>query len=376
MPFCLAQKANFRFYSVDEGLPQATVYEMLLDNKGYLWFGTQGGLSRFDGENFEVYNQENGLAGNHVLELYQDRKNNIWIGYRYEGVSKWDGTSFHHYKDKLSGLNKGISDILEDTLGNIWIGTKGDGIYILNFEHNDSLKSIIKLTTENGIASNNINALEEDENGNIWIGTNEGIHIINPDNPDKILKTLLLSDFGFQTDHISDIKITSMNSAWIATLSGLCKLTFDSDYNIKIKNQYEDNEELSFQKVNQLHIAGDGKVWIATSLNGAIRFDNGIFKKFTEKEGLSNNNVSSIIEDREGNIWIGCWGSGVCQYLGDNFEIFDKETGLIDHIIDAVLVDRDYGLWVGTEKGLTRFLFSDTLMKNITVLIISTLMTV
>ena len=69
MPFCIAQKANFRYYSVDEGLPQATVYEMLLDNKGYLWFGTQGGLSRFDGKNFEVYNQETGLAGNHVLEL-------------------------------------------------------------------------------------------------------------------------------------------------------------------------------------------------------------------------------------------------------------------------------------------------------------------
>ena len=75
MPFCLAQKATFRYYSVDEGLPQATVYEMLLDNKGYLWFGTQGGLSRFDGKNFEVYNQENGLAGNHVLKLYQDNKN-------------------------------------------------------------------------------------------------------------------------------------------------------------------------------------------------------------------------------------------------------------------------------------------------------------
>ncbi|MCH8318714.1 MAG: hypothetical protein IIA88_09515, partial [Bacteroidetes bacterium] len=105
-------------------------------------------------------------------------------------------------------------------------------------------------------------------------------------------------------------------------------------------------------------------VWLATS-NGAIRFENGIFKRFTEKEGLSNNNVSSIIEDRESNIWIGVWGSGVCQYLGDNFEIFDKETGLPDNIVHAVLIDKDYSLWVGTEKGITRYLFSDTLMNSI-----------
>jgi len=376
-----AQKANFRYYSVDEGLPQATVYDMLLDHKGYLWFGTQGGLSHFDGKDFKIYNQGNGLAGNHVLKLFQDSKQNIWIGYRYEGLSKWDGTRFFHYKDALSGIKSSVSDILEDTLGNIWIGTKGDGIYVLRFASEDALSAeeegmldhpgtelkttVTHLTTENGIWSNFITALEEDGNGNIWIGTSEGIQIINPNQHDKITKALQPADFGFKTRHIADIKITG-NSAWVATLYGLCHAAFDSDFNITIVKQHQDSEALSFQKIDELYVASNGSLWIATSLNGVIRLEDGIFKKFTEKEGLSNINVSSIIEDNESNIWIGCWGTGVCQYLGDNFEIFDKTSGLPDHIIDAVLVDRDFGLWVGTEKGLTRFSFSDTLMKNIT----------
>jgi len=372
---CSAQKAYFKYFSLDEGLPQATVYEILSDNEGYLWFGTQGGIARFDGKTFEIYNQENGLAGNHAVKLYQDRRNNIWIGYRYEGVSKLvlnegegsDGKKFYHYNEQLriSGHNKSISDIVEDKLGNMWIGTKGNGVYVLNFKHNDSLDFILKLTTENGIRSNNINVFEKDENGNIWVGTNEGIAIIDPDNPVNILNVILLSDFGFQTNHITDIKITGLNSAWIATLSGFCNITFDAYFNIKINIKYEDSDALTFQQVKQLCLTSKGVVWLATT-NGAIRFDNGIFKKFTEKEGLSNNNVSSIIEDREGNIWIGVWGSGACQYLGDNFELFDKQTGLSDNIVHAILIDKDNSLWVGTEKGITRFLFSDTLMNNIT----------
>ncbi|MCH8318713.1 MAG: hypothetical protein IIA88_09510 [Bacteroidetes bacterium] len=205
---CSAQKANFRYFSVDEGLPQATVYEMLLDNEGYLWFGTQGGIARYNGRTFDIYNQQNGLAGNHVVKLYQDSKNNIWIGYRYEGVSKLvlpvppnnpggnegEGslskngnndkkgdsfpsmagheTGFYHYKDQLRGIDKAISDILEDDLGNIWIGTKGNGIYVLNKAIKE-IGEIKELTTENGFRSNNINALEKDGSGNIWVGTDE-----------------------------------------------------------------------------------------------------------------------------------------------------------------------------------------------------------
>lgn len=91
---CWAQKSNFRYFSVNEGLPQSSVHSMYQDRDGYLWFGTQGGVARYDGNRFITYNQKHGLSGNHVHTIFQDSRGDLWFGHRYEGVTRMSDGQF------------------------------------------------------------------------------------------------------------------------------------------------------------------------------------------------------------------------------------------------------------------------------------------
>ena len=76
-----SQQYFFRRYSVEEGLPQASVYCLMQDTRGYIWMGTDGaGVARFDGRTSEVFTKANGLSDNVVRSLFEDSDGNIWIG--------------------------------------------------------------------------------------------------------------------------------------------------------------------------------------------------------------------------------------------------------------------------------------------------------
>src|SRR6056297_1289784 len=89
-----AQNYSFREYSLNDGLPQATIYCMIQDSRGYLWLGTDGGgLCRFDGKTFETYKHEDGLSGNVIRSLFEDEQGNIWIG-TDKGLTQYNGIEF------------------------------------------------------------------------------------------------------------------------------------------------------------------------------------------------------------------------------------------------------------------------------------------
>ncbi len=71
----------FQTMDIRNGLSQNTVYQILQDRKGFMWFGTKDGLNRYDGLSFRIYKKENsGLGKNFITALYEDRRGNIWIG--------------------------------------------------------------------------------------------------------------------------------------------------------------------------------------------------------------------------------------------------------------------------------------------------------
>src|SRR6187402_2091285 len=74
-----AQQYNIKSWSLEEGLPQANISSIVQDKNGYLWLGTSGGLSKFNGIEFRNYNHKDGFDGNNVNYLFEDRDGNIWI---------------------------------------------------------------------------------------------------------------------------------------------------------------------------------------------------------------------------------------------------------------------------------------------------------
>ena len=83
MPEAYAQRYHARTYSLEDGLPQSMVNAIVQDDQGFLWFGTMGGLSRFDGQRFTTFTAEKGLAGTIVSALLEDRQGCLWYKGRF-----------------------------------------------------------------------------------------------------------------------------------------------------------------------------------------------------------------------------------------------------------------------------------------------------
>src|ERR1700756_1990087 len=77
--FGFSQTTNFKNYSVKDGLPSSEVYSAMQDSKGFMWFATDKGVSRFDGYTFTNFTTSNGLADNTVFQCQEDYKGRIWF---------------------------------------------------------------------------------------------------------------------------------------------------------------------------------------------------------------------------------------------------------------------------------------------------------
>ena len=188
--FCTSGEGVYRYngkaftnFLTKDGLSNNTVYSILEDKTGNIWFGTEDGVCRYDGKtftgipfavtngsNYHSYDSPNNRASvkNTVWCIFQDKNNNIWFG-ASDGVYRYDGKSFTRFLDNDSVINKNIACILEDKNGNIWFGT-GDGVY--RYDE----KKITKFMVNVGVCQNGVGTMVEDKTGNIWfVSRNRGV---------------------------------------------------------------------------------------------------------------------------------------------------------------------------------------------------------
>ncbi|MES2864798.1 MAG: two-component regulator propeller domain-containing protein [Bacteroidota bacterium] len=164
-----------------KNLSRFSVYTILKDTKGNLWFGTQAeGVCCYDGKSFTWFT-EKGLAGPAVLCLFEDKKGNIWMGNNGAGLFCYDGKKLINFTEekklsndefRISGESKPgtlarIYSINEDNNGTLWIGTVDTGVWTFDG------KNIMNYTTKDGLSSNAVNTIYKDKFGEIWFGTDE-----------------------------------------------------------------------------------------------------------------------------------------------------------------------------------------------------------
>lgn len=329
----ISQTYPFRTYSIQDGLSESVVNDILQDSEGYIWFATGYGLNRFDGINFENFFEENGLNHSKVLSLYEARDGKIWIG-TAEGVNVFERDSIYAPESLADLRSSEIISIFEDKEGHLWFGTDGNGVW-----HYIDDSQIILYSSSQGLLSNHVRGIEESENGDIWFATRGGLTRLSNGN----LRNYTMQD-GLPENRTRDIKIDEAGLIWIATRNGLSR--FDG---VRFQN-YGQNDEIIDPKIQTLSIALDGSIWLGTE-GGVSQFKEGKFKNFTTNEGLSNDIVYSSIVDREGDIWFGTFGGGVSLFLGDYFENYTTESGLSNDLVTSILEDENGTLWIATYGG-------------------------
>ncbi|RDI57659.1 ligand-binding sensor domain-containing protein [Flavobacterium glaciei] len=261
--------------SIDGLRPFNVVREIVEDKAGYLWFATDYGLIKYDGEKFTIYSEKDGLQDDEIWGLSIDKSGLIWVG-STGGISHFDGKKFTPFllpETKVENPKPMLSDklvfqFLEDKNGTMWFATDGNGIFKYNsgeFTH---------LTTKNGLTDNNVADILEDRQGNIWIGTFYG---------------------------------------GVSKYDGKTYTNFTKDGIIEGVETYNFCED------------SKGNIWFTAEGYGVYRYDGTNFTQFTTKDGLTTNVVQSILEDHKGQLWFGTW-QGISIYDGQKFmNAKDKE---------------------------------------------------
>ncbi len=331
----LCQKLPFRNYLEKDGLPSPIVCCIYQDSRGYLWIGTDKGLSRFDGVEFKNFEKDAGLRKSKIISIREDRRGNIWVGGE-NGVSRIsaDGASDNSWPNILSGCS--VYAIVEDEEEKLWFGTSG-GLGCFDG------KTIRRFTAPDYLHTDRIIAIAIEKKGKLWLGTDKGLYCYKKDNFTACSR--YSTENGLLDNFISTLLVDSGGNLWIGTIKGLTRLKDGKTAS------YTRQDGLSDNSVTSLMEDRSGNIWIGT-WNGINLFSREKFIGYSTKNGLPNNFIYSISQDREGNIWLGTHG-GVSYLNSLNIRSYTKENGLPNDMVIAVIQDKKGRYWFGTSEGLS-----------------------
>jgi ligand-binding sensor domain-containing protein len=316
----LAQPGTWETYTTSDGLASNFVLSIAVDGEN-IWFGTNNGVSVFDGETWTTYSTSDGLVHKIVNAIAIDEEGNKWFG-TYKWVSKLDDGGTPHDKnddtwtryDSSNGLPfQNISAVAVDQAGNIWFGTKleaypaKDGYGVCKFYDG---------RCTNYLKDSAINAISVDNSGNVWVGTYwDGVYKFDGDT----WTNYNTSNSGLASDHVRSIAIDSADVKWFGgcTLAqvqcpqAVCVAAVAS----RLDGGWATHKPPAGLEVTAIAIDWRGNKWFGTELYGVNEFDGAEWRIYdTSNSGLERNNIKAITTDNEWNIWFTTYGGGASRY--------------------------------------------------------------
>lgn len=330
-----AQVYQFRNYTAADGLSDNFVFSIHQDRKGWLWFATSTGISRYNGAEFKNFTINEDLVNNAVREIYEDRNGRLWFC-TAGGLSYFDNGQFKNYTRQDGLPHDFIEWVLEDKSGNFWIATRGGGLSYFDG------RVFNNYGEAEGLTAKTIWVLRLDRQGNLWIGSSEGLHQFDG----KRFKVYTTRD-GLPDDRVFSLLLDRQDKLWLGTGKGLC--WFDGA-------RFRSVDVGKVQGVPTLLLDRRGVLWLGLYGQGLGKLEGGKFSRYQEQNGLADDFVISLLEDREGNLWAGTQGGGVSKFVGERFVNFTAAQGLSRGLIHAVTQDSKGNYWFGSlGSGLCRF---------------------
>lgn len=353
--FVAAQDYKFSHLGVENGLSQSVINCILQDSRGFMWFGTQEGLNRYDGYNFTIFKRNTedsaSLSNNFIYSMRETRDGLLWVGTNGGGLNCFNPATgkFTHYKNDPKNANSLSNDIvrviLEDREGNLWVGTD-DGLNLLDRATGKFTRFTSNENDPFSLSSGRVYDLIQDGEGNIWVGTyGKGICMF-----DRASRKF----FNYQ---LTESEIAHF---------------YPSDFSNDAKRRAQ------CQQVRSLLIPDPIHLWVGTNGGGievfniashsfeSVLFPNG------NVNALSNTKVLSMCDDQRGNTWLGVFESGI--------DIYNRSTGQVNYClpvehdnyslssseIKTLYRDRNGNMWVGTNgEGINVHFFSTAFISHI-----------
>ncbi|MCB0456518.1 MAG: two-component regulator propeller domain-containing protein [Flavobacteriaceae bacterium] len=406
---------TFKHTSIDDGLSQNTVNCIYQDKLGFMWFGTQDGLNRFDGYQYLHFKNErsnpNSLSDNYIWELYEDDANTLWIGTFGGGLNSMDLTTgeIKNYKHKPEDPNKfpsnRIFSITEYPKGILWLGCN-EGLIRFDKETKKSRLFLSKKNTEGTLEDNYVGIVVADNYGSLWLRSDKGLTQFDTTKNEAVFYQKSPFSNNIDLGDIFDIKkignkmlvscnagvieidpIQRKDTLLIATptvkidnrLPTIKKMLVLKNqriilgtniglliYNLRT-NQYEtftqdpeDTKSLSHSDVISLFQSNEGIIWVGTR-NGLNKIEKEKpdfihIRSIAGKKRLSNKNVNSFMEENDSLLWVGTTdGLNLYNKKNNSFTIFRKEEnkskGLQTNYILCLFKDSKGRKWIGSRRN-------------------------
>lgn len=408
----VAEKLPLKFYTSADGLTSDVVSKIVADSRGFLWFCTTEGLSRFDGYTFKNYTQEDGLPHREIYD-FLETKDGTYLIATPKGLAVFDplGKSYrwniiddrleqnsgepplfktylpNDLPDRLGAKN--IYSIAQDGNGNIYATTKY-GLYrfvkiaddwqfqrftVPQFETDkveyfgtlfaDSrgdvwlgvdyfVYRILKTGEVQKISEPGSNGFFEDKDGNIWVnpgGHKYGIRVFSIQNDHPVLKTRYTKKDGLFTDDFSvPIAQERTGRIFVSSNGRLFEFVPDAKGN-EVKFRFLEKENI------HTAINMNGAIWLAFNGNGVGRYSPNSFYTFDKKDGLPDKALNWIFGNKNGEVFLTMGHQNLVRVSDEKIESISlrniKERYWTNNFLD--LQSQDGEFWLSSLNGLLRY---------------------
>lgn len=311
------------------------------DHDGYMWFGTNRGLFRFDGKRYRRYGLADSLPHESVTAIAQDAEGKIWTGHENGKLTFLEKGTFHTFNPPEGSATAPVSDILFDKRGTLWFSTRNDGLYY--FTRN----RLYRLDETEGMPDLFVYDILQDSLGNVWAGTDGGIAVCTLQEEQMKIR-VLDNKAGLVDNIVKKLALAEDQSILVGT----------EDAGIIRYDQSKGAFQPLFQQAWTLGAVTDfvlkgTQVWISTSQAGLFMYDHqrAVLKEYSRKTGADLPTFSVMTKDREGNVWAGS-RSGVVRTPGDILEFIKTPVADGDRNVMAVAIEPNGAIWFSTKDGL------------------------
>jgi signal transduction histidine kinase/CheY-like chemotaxis protein/ligand-binding sensor domain-containing protein len=344
------QRLVFHHITSNQGLSQNHGMYIFKDRKGFMWFGTDDGLNKYDGKKISIYKhnpQDSSTLSNGLIRaICEDKDSNLWVGTR-EGLDLYnkDKDNFTRVTVDPRYPKLIIHAILKDRNQNLWIGSD-NGLYVFN----EKSKKF-----DCALADAPSTCLYEDDQGNLWIGT-RGWGMYRRDRQKKFK--------NYKQDRIGAIAGDHKGNLWVCTWgNGLCLFDRKKDAFTKVyRHDPQRAESIGSDILYSIWIDRKHNIWVGAENGGLNLFDaeKGTFQRYVhdirDENSITNNSVSAIYEDPIGTIWVGVHRGGINYFNPglEKFQVYRQEpcnTGLSHNNTKSFCEDKNGKIWIGTDGG-------------------------
>lgn len=329
-------------WGAEEGLPQSVMSSIVQTADGYIWFGTQEGLVRFDGARFVFINRAQyiDLKSNLIERLWPGKDTSLWVATRSAGVARFYNGAFTSFTNEDGLADNVCYALVEDAAGTAWVGTRA------------GLSEIRGGKVTNHYLPGNerqapVTALCVRRNGGLYVGTERGVYAF-----ERGAFRLVLDLRGTTAGQVLCLLEDLDGTLWAGAYNGLHRLANGQ------ATLYNDVPGMSGREVRCLWREANGTIWFGTrlALNRIIKDAEGklLFSNYTQPADEASEGVMGLWQDHEGSLWCATYGGQLLRFRDTPLLQYSMAEGLLRNDVRGIVLTKQNGLLIATRGGVNR----------------------